>query len=109
MAKAPTEPGDAFITRRALVGQNIERAMTDAGKKIGDVMAALDVSDTTVRNWMGGQALPKHEHMVQLGEVLGVAPAWLMEPLYGSVEKTNKARALKALDRLAEDLGLRRD
>jgi transcriptional regulator with XRE-family HTH domain len=87
----------------AAVGKRIKSARSDKGLSQAQLGAAISVSGAAVQKWESGGGW-ELVNVLQVATVLDVPPAWLLEPLIGSISPPPKSEILSRLDSLRSDL-----
>jgi transcriptional regulator with XRE-family HTH domain len=86
----------------------VGRRIVDARKRLGwsqaDLATRVGVSPAAVQKWEHGGGW-EIATLLTVAECLGVPPAWLMEPLIGSLGPPDQAQLVRRIARLEQEAG----
>lgn len=63
----------------AEMGRRMDRARTDAGLSIFEMVVATEINETLIRKYLKGQTEPGATKIARIAEVLGVSADWLLQ------------------------------
>ena len=85
------------------VGQRIAGARKDLDLSQRDLAARVGVSSAAVQKWESGGGWEMGK-ILQVADALQVPPAWLLEPLIGTITPPSKDQLLDQIHTLRRDL-----
>lgn len=74
-------------TQREIFAENLQRLVDERKIDQRDLAVRLNVSDTSISNWLRGKKYPRINHIQELAEYFGVNKSELMEEKIANLER----------------------